>query len=87
MIVGYAQPFAPAFSNALESEQNAQLSAEDAAVSKAISIQQANRAEEQAMTWKEFAKTVSANKAELKEYLKIRGLKDERSSVLMESMA
>ena len=30
----------------------------------------------QTMTWKEFAKTVSADKAELKEYLKIRGLEE-----------
>ena len=30
----------------------------------------------QTMTWKEFAKTVSVDKAELKEYLKIRGLEE-----------
>ena len=30
----------------------------------------------QTMTWKEFAKTVSGDKAELKEYLKIRGLEE-----------
>ena len=30
----------------------------------------------QTMTWKEFAKTVLADKAELKEYLKIRGLEE-----------
>ena len=30
----------------------------------------------QTMTWKEFAETVSADKAELKEYLKIRGLEE-----------
>ena len=44
----YADQAATSRNNALESEQNAQLSAEDAAISKAISIQQANRAEEQA---------------------------------------
>ena len=30
----------------------------------------------QTMTWKEFAKTVSADKAELYDYLKIRGLEE-----------